>query len=62
MILESEIIDQNLKFNTEWIEAPCSKLQGIFPVRKISNFISLANPAASCGECARRLVQFTFHF
>jgi hypothetical protein len=39
------------------IEAPCSQLPGIFPVRKMSIFTSLAKPAASYGECARRLVQ-----
>ena len=38
------------------IEAPCSKLQGIFHLTRISSILdSLAYPAASCGECARRL-------
>jgi hypothetical protein len=51
------------------IESPCSKsptrqsrygdgaLRGIYPVRKMSINISLANPAASRGEYARRRVQ-----
>jgi hypothetical protein len=34
------------------IEAPCSKLQGIFPVRKISNFISLAGWFKQNTDCA----------
>ena len=39
------------------LKLPCSKLQRIFPVRYGSILMSLANPAASCGECARMLVQ-----
>jgi hypothetical protein len=36
------------------IEAPCSKLQGIFDRKECRHFLdSLAYPAASCGECAR---------
>jgi len=36
------------------IEAPCSKLQGISKCKDDFHFlISLANPAASSGECAR---------
>jgi hypothetical protein len=35
------------------IEAPRSLLRGIFTVRNRTNLYTLANPAASCGECAR---------
>jgi hypothetical protein len=36
------------------IEAPCSKLQGIFKCKEDYHLlISLANPSASRGECAR---------
>ena len=36
------------------IEAPCSKLQGIFDCKEFYQFFdSLANPAASCGDSAR---------
>jgi len=36
------------------IEEPRSKLLGIFDCKEFCQFFdSLANPAASCGECAR---------
>jgi hypothetical protein len=36
------------------IEAPCSKLHGIFDCKELAILYgSLANPAASYGECAR---------
>jgi len=40
------------------IEAPCSKLQGIFDCKEFYQFFdSLANPAACCGVSARCAVQ-----
>jgi hypothetical protein len=35
------------RWETAAVETPCNKRQGIFPVRKMSIFVSLANPAAS---------------
>ncbi len=45
------------KDSSRGLKPPRSKLRGIFPVRYPANQISLANPAASRGECARNLVQ-----
>jgi hypothetical protein len=43
---------------TNRIEAPRSKLRGIFDRKEICLFLgSLANPAASGGKCARFAVQ-----
>jgi hypothetical protein len=54
----SEMLDVFIEFQ---IEAPRSKLRGMFcltaelrsTVRNRTNLYTLANPAASCGECAR---------
>ncbi len=45
-----------------FFEAPCSKLQESFDCKEFCLFFdSLANPAASCGECARCAVQERGH-
>jgi len=47
------------------IEAPRSKLEGIFDPQLVFLFFMLANPAASHGECARgdsKLANMDFSF
>jgi hypothetical protein len=57
-MIQTRITPAARNVETNRIEAPCSKLQGIFDRKEFCLFLgSLANPAASGGECARFAVQ-----